>query len=178
MITILLVVFAVMATWHLVWENAILPLIRLRLRYKLYALRDRLRLAYSNDPEGISQEVLETVHGFLHTTIRLLPALTFSFVQRASKEIAQDDGLRKRIAKREGVVLECTSTEITEISAQMKRIAGEALFYNSGGWFLFLIPLALVVKLTMQTSQMILNALFIPPQEMQKIMVASHACPR
>jgi hypothetical protein len=154
----------------MIWEMALLPTIQLSLRYKLFAIRDHLRRVYTQNRASVSEEVFKDLHGFLNWAVDSVPDFTVSSFRNTRKALAEDDRLRKRVERTRVTIEACPLPEIADISNQIDNIVRDAFFFNSGGWFVFLIPVALTFGLMKGTKNVIKNIACIPAGERDRIM--------
>jgi len=159
----LLLTLIILSMVVFIYESVLLPSIRLRMRFELFALRDRLRLLKIEKPDELDdttfkygQESLNMLLGFLHRYD------IASFV-KAAFYLKQNPSLFKRIQKRREIIENCPSKEFQEIHTQSVKIGIVTATANS--FFLFVLlfilvlPILLLIKgLTYIKSQVKDNA--------------------
>ncbi len=134
-----------LAAWHLVCENILGPTMRQGLRYRVFALRDELRLASADGRDGLSPEVFEilqdTLNGALVSLASLRPSVLMNF-RRACREDAE---LRARITYREATLAKSGSPIVQRIESELARILQRAFLANCIGWLVYIVPLAIAM---------------------------------
>ncbi len=136
----MLVAVALLSAWHYVWDGIIAPSLRAEYRFKLFALRDRLReLKYQ---ERIDVDLFEFLEESINTTIRFLPSFSIASLAESRRMIEHDPELSRRIEERLNRVQQSSNPEIKSILLGIVDIGYRTLTANSGSWYAFLIPLA------------------------------------
>lgn len=138
----LFVALVALALWHFVYEGIFLPSARFRLRFKLFALRDRLRNLKADNPRQCGPAAFDILDESLNWQIEHQYQLTISLLRGANRRYYSDSSFAKQVNDRVARLNECQLPEYIEI----RRLAGglfqEAAFLNSGSWLIFAIPVA------------------------------------
>lgn len=170
----LLLVLVCLAVWHFVYDGILLPTLRLRLRYRLFALRDRLRSLKASE-RAFDDAVYTHLQGSINNGLSFLHVIDMQFVADITAAIAQDEALRKRVEDRRLAVDACPIREVKEIYHRIGSIGESAVFSNSGGWLIYLVPAALVAVFFQKVKRDVEQVVSIPEPEVQRLM--STACP-
>ena len=141
----LIVIICVLALLHFVYDGIVAPSLRLRLRFRLFALRDRLRDVKFVEGDRVSDEVFLCLQNGINGATRLLSIFDVSTMVQASREIERDKEVAQRLAKREELLRWCPVEEVAEIRRQVGTTMFYALCVNSGAWFLFVAPIGVIV---------------------------------
>lgn len=158
----------VVAAFHFIWEGIMLPSIRLRLRYKLFAVRDRLRWLKSEQRDDCPEEVFQYLQSAINTGLNLIHRTDLSLLLSARQTFDRDQKLRDRIEKREQMLADCVCDEVREIDRDIAAIARDAFLANSGAWFIYLVPIAIVALSFAALTDTIKKILATPEGEIEK----------
>lgn len=132
----------ILSAWHFVYDGILLPSFRLELRYKLYALRDRLRMLKCDHDAEISDEVFNNLQESIVSILHILPGITVSLLMDVQKEFRADETLKRRIEARRALLRTCKVKEVHEVKAGIYGITTKALILNTGGWLpLLIVPI-------------------------------------
>lgn len=135
---------AILAGAAVVYQSAILPGIRLKLRYRTFALRDRLRLLVINGNINEAHQAFRLLHENLNSMSVSLSRYDLARVVRSLKTI--DEEKRAKVSAAMDV-MESAPTEIKEIYKESLHVLILALVFNSIFLFLFAAVLLLVSTL-------------------------------
>lgn len=164
----LLEILASLALLHFVWEGILAPSIRLRLRYKLFSLRDQLRLLKMR--KEVEDEELVCLQSAINTTIHVLARFDLASLSRSARAIDREPLLKKRVEKRMAVIRECDSKTYQEIYEELLTTARHAVAVNNGFWFLYLFPF-LVAALGIRTvTRFITELISVPEGELSRVL--------
>jgi hypothetical protein len=155
------------ALCHWIYEGIILPSLRLSLRYRLFALRDRLREVKLKNKEAVSDDVFRYLQGTINNGIVLLPFTDFR-VLGAAEAIEKDETLRNRIQKREAAITECQLSEIKEIVEEIGDIWWTAFISNTAAFAAYVVPLIFILHFWTQISGSIKKLVLVPEKEIEK----------
>lgn len=136
------------AVWHLVYEAILLPSKRQDIRFQLFALRDRLRNFKSEHPKQCGDDTFHMLDDSMSWYMDNLHKLTFSFLHETHRKLDTDDGFKTKVERRTRVLEQCELSEYKDIRARANHLLMETFIVNAGGWFIYLVPIALglVVK--------------------------------
>lgn len=132
---------------HFVYEAIVLPNLRLELRYKVFALRDRLRRAKDEHPKEVGDEVYEMLQKSMNSAVNLLPFINLIFFTSAVHAFSRNPEIRERAAKRAKLVEECPVVEIKAVTEELHKSVTQALAMNSLLLFVILSPLIIAVAI-------------------------------
>lgn len=165
--TIALIVLAVVILVNYVLEAGIAPSERLQLRFRLFALRDRLRDLKMQNPE-LSDEVFDLVQDELNCGIYLLPLISATLMAKAKNGIANDESWRSRIKKRRHLLETCGNDEVRRIDAESTEVLRDALAINSIGWMIYILPPIIAWILVRVCLSSIRSLLSTPLKELER----------
>lgn len=132
--------FAVLAFFHFVYESILAPSWRLSIRYKLFALRDELRMLKIEHGELLDDKHFHYLQDSINATIFVLPKIEVVTVAHIKEEIEKDAHLKQRLANRQKILDDCAIKEVIEIRKKTVHLAIESLAANCGGWMIYIIP--------------------------------------
>lgn len=144
--TILFFTFASLAIIHFVYEGIIAPSVRLELRYEAFKMRDKLRKLKIEHGDQVNDELFQILQRSLNNEIALLHRATISSFYHASKALRGSKRAQEEIERIEQLVSECQLEEVHEIREKGVLNIAFAFVVNSGGWLIYILPIALVVK--------------------------------
>jgi hypothetical protein len=124
---------AIVSAAGLVYQSAILPGIRLSLRYRTFALRDRLRALVMSGTVKETSPAFQLLHQSLNSMCGSLSRYDLARVLKARATLDQDD-LERAAARR--AVIEAAPAEIREIYEESLHVFVLALTFNSLFFFL------------------------------------------
>jgi MoxR-like ATPase len=162
------------ALLHWIYEGIILPSLRLSLRYRLFALRDRLREVKFKNKETVSDDVFRYLQGTINNGIALLPYTDLRVIG-AAEALEKDESLRARIKKREDTIAECKLSEIKEIVEELDALWWSAFMSNTAGFAANILPLIFVWHSWTTISSSIKKLVLVPEQEIEKAI--PYLCP-
>jgi len=145
MIATTLFVLMLIAGVHFVYEAIVLPNLRLEQRYKIFALRDRLRRAKSEHSKEVSDEVYHLLQTAMNNTLHILPYVNLIFVASAVHSFSRNQGIRERAEKKMRLVEGCSVDEIKAVSEELNKTVLRTLAMNSLLLFVLLSPFLLAV---------------------------------
>lgn len=140
---IAILIFATLAFAHFIYEGIIAPSIRMKLRNRMFELRDEVRALHAED-RRCSKEAFEIAHGGINQYINRLHAVTISLMGKF-REAYKDPAFRKEVERRKAALDACDCKELQSIVTRANRTIESALMTNTGMWFVYLVPVALAV---------------------------------
>lgn len=132
------------AAFHFVYEAIILPSARLKHRFRLFALRDRLRTLKAENPR-IDDEAFHALDDAISWQMDHLHRLTISFMRKVGRLYESNPAFRDHVAERLAILDRCQLTEFKDIRKDLGDYFTQALTINAGAWFVYLVPIALCV---------------------------------
>lgn len=173
--SILILIFVLLAVFNLVWYYVVAPSLRLKLRYGLFRQRDAIRSMKIKMGEGLSQDVFLMMEQSVNAAIRLLPNIELSLVHSFERQVASDGDLRRRIEARRRLLDACQVSGVKHIIRNLNRIVQAALAINSAGWLPLLIPVAVALVCAEKISSAIDLLVAARPRELDRIGVPEAA---
>ena len=157
----LLIAIGIMAIWHYWWEIAIAPSARLKLRFELFRLRDKLRELRYTKPNDLSPELFEQLSETVNTGIQILKHIDPFFIFEARRAFRKDEQLA-RVVRARLALIESAIEEVQDIHRGVADIAFKALPYNVGGWYVYIVP-PIIVFCAAATGVELIQRLVIKP---------------
>lgn len=146
MATTLLIIF-ILAIIHFSYENIIAPTLRIYQRNKLFALRDELRNVDFYALNKQDKQAFEYVENSLTNCIQNLPYMNIYSFTRYKHEYAENEHLRNTVKEKIDKITNCSISEIKNVFNDAGEVVYHTIWINSGMWFLYLIPIALILIL-------------------------------
>jgi len=144
---IVLIILIVLAFYHYIYENAVAPSIRLKLRYKLFMLRDELRRLKMQKPDVINDALFRQIEGSIHSSVKFLPLFNFVLLYRMIKSYRNDLRLKAEVERKTELIEDCNIEEVKQINKKIADTIAYAIVVNSGGvlpYFFAVIPVILL----------------------------------
>lgn len=170
-----LLLFLVAAAWHFVYEGIIAPSIRLHLRNRLFVLRDELRQARI---DGIPKEDVNAfsfVHDGINNFLNRLPSLTLERTNALSREYERNAELRHVLDAHVSAVAESRDSRIRSIFHKTNSVIEAAIITNMGGWFIYIVPVALVIAAMSKLSRFAAELIVAPTKDVERFLPNAHA---
>jgi hypothetical protein len=171
-----LIILSILAVWHFVYESILLPANRLHLRNRLFMVRDELRrLKIDGQVSEDDQKVYDNIHEGINVFLGKMPQVTFSAVVSLVVAKNHDENLKRRLESRRLEIANCKNEKIKAVSEKTNSILFDALLYNSGGWFMYIVPIAVCVA-CVQSVKKIFSESLVAPRYIQDQYFVSDAC--
>jgi len=167
----LIIVIAFLAILHFIYDGIILTSIRLYLRNRLFVLRDELRSLRIHNGDGMDAGAFLLVHEGINNLLNRLHQLTITLKFHFEQTIEYDHELQERIKKRIVAIDECGDEEIKRIFSKANQVVEMAFVANAGGWFIYLIPIALLILSIKKLSQLASELVVIPSTEANRLLM-------
>ena len=167
---ILLIIALIIAVWHFFYEGIIAPSVRMKLRNRLFCLRDELRRAKSEGIAAEDEEAFWFVHDGINNFLNRLPYLIVEKTKRLREQYNSDEQMRAIIKEHSDKIANLKSPVIRSVFDKTNDVIRDTLMINAGGWFIYIVPLALVVILTGSITRKAKSILLTPKQEIERIM--------
>jgi hypothetical protein len=165
------------ALYHFIYESILAPSWRLKLRFELFVLRDKVRALKIDHPEAFRDKHYHYLQDSVNTLVMLLARFDLATLGRIEAEMKRNPQLQKQSDERSRILDDCGLEEAKAIRYASLRIAFSALAVNSGGWFIYAVPtLSIVFGLKSYFSsfrQRIKAVVAIPQAEINKFAPAS-----
>ena len=166
----LIFIAVLLAAWHLVYGLVIAPSFHLSLRYKLYELKEELRVLKNKKGKLISDDLFEQTEGAIDWAVEHSSAVSIPIMIKIKKRIESSNELRREADKREKLINDCKVDEIKDISNKTIEYIQKSILINSGGWAVYLLPfiplilllvvikkLEITLRLPISTGQVLLQ---------------------
>lgn len=144
-IAVVLLLMLFLAIIHFVYESILLPSIRLRLRFRMFALRDDLRSLACEKTDELDSKVYEQMQDSINTALAFLYRIDVRSIYEVAQLLKSDTSLKERAGKRAHEIENYPMEELQNIRRKCLTVFALALFANSAIFFLYLgIPLILI----------------------------------
>lgn len=144
MITTLFFIFVILVVFHFIYDGIIAPSLRHEIRLELFELRDRLRMLKIEHNEQLSDELFAELQDTINKQIRILHEINILGVIEAIQFSRNNNEMDAEIRNFETLLNNCELEEIKDISNKTAFAFMKAIAANSGGWAIFVIPVALI----------------------------------
>jgi hypothetical protein len=172
-----LVAILVAALYHFIYESILAPSWRLKLRFELFVLRDKVRALKVDHGVAFQDKHYHYLQDSINTLLSLLARFDLATLGRIEAEMKRNPELQQQSDERSQVLDDCDLEDAKLIRYASLRIAIAALAVNSGGWFIYVLPplsLALGLKRYFSSFRQRIKAVVaIPQSEINKFAPAS-----
>lgn len=141
---ILLETMFFLALAHFVYESILAPSLRLSLKYKLFALRDEVRMLDATCPGLLDDKHYTCLQDSINTMIAMLHRYDFVTIAATELRYRRDAAFRKRLDMRAAFLDGCNDPQVQSIRRRSIELMGRAVAVNSGMLCAPLYPLALM----------------------------------
>ncbi len=169
MISFIIILILFISILHFIYDGIILPSIRQNNRNELFSLRDELRWLMI---EGINEKdilAFNLVHEAINSFSNRLPMLTISVQKSFQSDVENNVKLREIIQKRRDIINNCSNDEIKRIVGNVNLILEKTYISNSGGWFLYLVPIAITAVIFEKITEINAQLTMAPSQEVHRV---------
>jgi hypothetical protein len=168
-----IIVLAVIALWHFIYESILLPSIRLHLRNRLFVLRDELR-AHRVESDNVDEKAFDLVSKGINNYLTRLPMINIGLRVEFERKVKEDPSLVDKLKERRKVIVESNDESLKQIYHDVNVVLEYAFVANSGGWFIYLVPIAVLIASVKRLSRLAEGLLMLPTNAMSNIMPVGH----
>ncbi|MEO7796391.1 MAG: hypothetical protein ABIY47_01555 [Opitutaceae bacterium] len=158
-----------LAAWHFVYEGILAPSYRLKIRFKLFALRDRLRTLRMENPAQCGLVAFEILDESICWQMEHQHELTMPLVRASNKRYYSDPEFAKQVNERVAELNECRLNEYIEIRRGAGELFQDAAYSNSGGWLIFAVPTAFTFVFASKMAEVSGRLLGAPKSELNRM---------
>jgi hypothetical protein len=159
----------VIALLHLLFESILAPSMRMKLRLELFSLRDDLRMLKVNRDRSLTDRQFEGLQESLNALIAVLHRFDGATLMALEFELRRNPLLRAQVDARARVLDGCTSHHARAIRARSVQIATIALAINSGGWFIYVLPVLLLAVGYAKVKRLIASSLALSESYLARV---------
>lgn len=138
---LIIFIFAVSAV-HFIYQGILLPTIRLKIRFQLFALRDELRNEFIKNP--FDKKVFVNLNDGINGVIERLHKVDFMSLVSMSQAFKQDPALEARSDENSKAVEMC-GEKVVAIRDKAIGMVGLTFLANSAGGIAILFPIAIFI---------------------------------
>jgi len=169
MMALLFIALAILTFIHFVYEGILAPSFRAKLRLDFFKLRDDLRDLKIARKNELSDEVFRDLQDGINGAVVRLNQIDFGLLKKAHDAFERDEKLQKSVARRNAMFDACAVGEVKEIRQRYFELLDRALMINSGGWFPYLVPIALALIFADTARNSIKNVFTLPENDLNRI---------
>lgn len=157
---------ALLAFVHFVIDGIVAPsehmLIRCELLHKAHELEE---LA---GRESLPKDVFIAVRKTIHGLVNHMPRFTLLTVLNIQRDLDHDNSLRHEVEERIAALDRCQLDGLVAIRRRVERLADQTLTWNSAGWMIFVVPVAIAIFMYRSTTRTVNAMLTLPDKELQR----------
>ncbi len=145
-----ILVLALLAVFHFIYECLVAPSLRDALRYRLFRDRDDLRCCYRRGGQEIGKDIYCLLELRLNNSIAMVAYIDFYLIYKFRKFIKVcDTETLERLMAAQVKIERSTNPYVKKINKAMRRTTVLALLVNTGGWLpfvIFLVPVLVILS--------------------------------
>ena len=158
----LFIIAMVLAAWHFIYDGIILPSIRLMLKNRLFEIRDRLRTHKIKSGNNIDINAFNIVHSGVNNIISRVSHIDIQTNFKIKQALKDNPDLLDKLKKRIDTISSCKDEELKSIFKETNSVVRMAFLANTGGWFIYLLPVALIFVFIKKLSLMAKGIVVLP----------------
>lgn len=143
-----ILVLGILAMVHFVYEAILLPSLRQKQRFRLFALRDQLRDLKCEHSHQLDDETFHALDDSLSWQIDNQSRLTLSLMCKVEYTYENDPEFRNHVKHRLEILNRCKLETFIQIRKKAAHQYLDTILINSGVWVLAVVPLAVVYLCT------------------------------
>lgn len=160
---IFFLVLAFLAAFHLMYEGVIAPELRMGIRNDLFEVRDSLRaIKCSSDSKSVDDESFQIVHDAVNRFTSRVSSFTIFVAVQVRQLRTRDPEVYAKMKKRSERLAAVPSAEFQKVLKRMDAIVVKAMLVNSGAWFVFIVPVILLMTLLARLSKFAMAIIALP----------------
>lgn len=142
--TTLAFIFIILSIIHVVYESIIAPSLRLNLRYRLFEIRDKIRLLKIDNQEKFDTKLFNLIDDSINSKINFLSGYNISLLIKVVKKLNDNPEIQEEIKKIQASIDSCPVKEVKLIHEKTSEIIILAIAINMGMWIFYLLPFLLI----------------------------------
>ena len=158
-----------LVVYHFVFESIVAPSWRLSIRYRLFALRDELRMLKIEHGDKLDNKHFHHLQDSINSIIYLLPKIEVTMVAHIKQSIDRDVELKKRLEARQKILDDCAFPLMVDIRQRSINLTIEALAANSAGWWIYFVPFLWLAGVYKSIERRIRSLVSLSNPDMKKI---------
>lgn len=159
---IFFIVLACLAAFHLLYEGIIAPELRMCVRNDLFEVRDSLRAIKCQDKGSIDDESFDIVHDAVNRFTHRVKDFTIFVVAQMRLLRVHDPETYEKVRKRSERLAQVPSEDFRRLLKRTDRILVHAMLINSGGWSIYIVPIAIGMSALARLSKIAMAAIALP----------------
>jgi hypothetical protein len=165
----LLFIICIVAMCHFIYESILAPSFRLRLRFKLFELRDELRNLKIDCQGSLDNKHFNFLQDSINSLIFVLFRVDMSLFISAQNSYQNDKEFRRNADERANILDDCQIAAAREIRRKSLWVLLLALIVNSGMLVVLSLPVTLFVHGLSETKKMLRKFASLSEQDMRRI---------
>lgn len=162
-----------LAIVHFIYEGIVAPSYRLEQRYKLFGLRDELRMLKIRQRDGLPGKHFHYLQDAINGLIRNIERIDVTMLIALTIKRRTDKEFRERMEARAKTLDDCHLREAMDIRARGVKIIEHALSANNGAWVFYIIPIAIAIACYKKTARAVKSIMALSEPDIEKVAVPS-----
>lgn len=169
-------ILVLLTGYHFIVESIILPDYRLKMRYRLFADRDKLRNLKIVHGNILSDKVYDELESYINASIRSLSILNiFQFLINDIDSDLKSTKTEKKIKSKIDHIQNCEIKEVRIIFDNVSINTLKTMIVNVASWYIYLFPFLILAYIIKKVSGLafgwkvkLQKFLFIPSHQLDK----------
>lgn len=158
-----------LAIAHFIYESILAPSFRMDQRFQLFALRDELCLLKIDRGQEVDDKHFHYLQDSINALLAFLPRFDAATLAAIERQLKHDPGLKKKVEARSRVLDDCRMPELISIRKRTLVAAAKTFLVNTGGWGIYLLPIAGVMVCLSSLKNRIKPAISLSTPDFQKV---------
>ena len=171
MMATFIIILMVLGLVHYLFENCVLPDLRQGCRYRLFALRDRLRKMALNG-RVTDDRAYDIVQDSLNNAINAVFVADYYFLTEV-RQRAREEKVQAQVRARLDTLAASSDAELQSIHRESVRIFMLSCGMGMGGWLIYLMPITLIIAIVAGcgrgVSDLVRDALVVPSKQFSEV---------
>lgn len=153
MITVLFFILVSVTIVQYIYQSILLPTIRQHLRFKMFALRDKLRHYAYDEVISSNSRVYKILQDRINITVDYLYLVDLKVVFDVNKFLKKNQTISKRVEKNRRLIKSSELVEVREIDDELNKLLFLTMIYNSASFFVWSVLLMLLLLAILHTGK-------------------------
>ena len=137
-------VIIIIAILHFIYQSIILPTIKEQISYRLFTLRDEVRLLAYKQKGELNEEIFDYLESTINNSINFIPFISFKFLADAQELVNKNRQLQIIIEKNKELLRKYSTDEIRTFENRKLQLLKNTLVFNTLGLFIYVVPVVIL----------------------------------
>jgi hypothetical protein len=146
-----------------------LPSIRQHLRNDLFVLRDELRQYRLENPD-VNIKAFNFLSEGINSHLTRLSFFSIGLLARVSKKLREDPKLLATLKEKDQFFIDHSDDALKNLKSRTNKVLDKAVFANMGGWFVYAVPVILLMFFLGLVHSLSKKILMMPPNKVAEFL--------